>query len=159
FDVYNVVLRQVELQVSEALGHNSPNWRVLNTCPPCSFKLEGELPLLYQSMIVFNGNNSLSQMAPLGGHKVDDTRTFDSDFFLSHDYVNLFADEVSSSQAPADQDVLQLQVSENPEKLCTENWKAAADEAKKKMWGIFEETGIFACTCHHGMMLWIVDMC
>ncbi|KAG1855664.1 hypothetical protein DFJ58DRAFT_841091 [Suillus subalutaceus] len=51
-----------------------------------------------------------------------------------------------------------FKLAESPEKLCTENWKAAADEAKKKMWGIFEETGIFACTCHHGMMLWIVNM-
>jgi hypothetical protein len=114
-------------------------------------------------MIVFDGNNSLSRMAPLGGRKVGDTRMFDSDFFLSRDYVNLFSDEVSSSQAPssqapAEQNAPQLQVHENREKPCTENWKAAADEAKKKMWGIFEETGIFACTCRHGMMLWIVDM-
>ncbi|KAG2120942.1 uncharacterized protein F5147DRAFT_741824 [Suillus discolor] len=148
FDVYNIVLRQVELQVSEALGHNSPNWHVLNACPPCSF----------EHMIVFDGNNSLSRMVPLGGCNVGDMRTFDSDFFLSHDYVNQFADEAPSSQAPADQCALQLQVGENMERLCTENWKAAAAEAKKKMWGIFEETGIFACACHHGMILWIVDM-
>ncbi|KAG1739621.1 hypothetical protein EDD22DRAFT_982276 [Suillus occidentalis] len=125
FDVYNIILHQVELQVSEALGQNSPNWHVLNA--------------------------------------FGDTCMFDLDFFLSHDYVNLFADEVSSSQAPssqapAEQNALQLQVDENREKPCMENWKAAADEAKKKMWGIFEETGIFACACHHGMMLWIVDM-
>jgi hypothetical protein len=114
-------------------------------------------------MIVFDGNNSLSRMVPLGGHKVGDMHTFDSDFFLSHDYINLFADEVLSSQAPssqalAHQDAPQLQVGENLEKPCTENWKAAADEAKKQTWGIFEETGIFACMCHHGMILWTVDM-
>jgi hypothetical protein len=62
-------------------------------------------------------------MAPLGGRKVGDMCMFDSDFFLSCDYVNLFA-----------------------------------DEAKKQTWGIFEETGIFACACHHGMILWIVDI-
>ncbi|KAG1807731.1 hypothetical protein EV424DRAFT_1543713 [Suillus variegatus] len=155
-DLYNI------LNVP-ALGRNSPNWRVLNACPPCSFKLKGEPPLLYRCMIVFDGNNSLSRMAPLGGSKVGDMRTFDSDFFLSRDYVNLFADEVLSSQAPssqalAHQDAPQLQVGENLEKRCTENWKAAADEAKKQTWGIFEETGIFACACRHGMILWIVDM-
>jgi hypothetical protein len=58
----------------------------------------------------------------------------------------------------AHQDAPQLQVGENLEKLCTENWKAAADEAKKQTWGIFKETGIFACACRHGMILWIVDM-
>ncbi|KZT01719.1 uncharacterized protein LAESUDRAFT_663270 [Laetiporus sulphureus 93-53] len=26
------------------------------------------------------------------------------------------------------------------------------------MWGIFEETGIFASACHHGFILWICDM-
>ncbi|KAG1797982.1 hypothetical protein EV424DRAFT_1546421 [Suillus variegatus] len=41
---------------------------------------------------------------------------------------------------------------------CTDNWKAARDDAKKKSWGIFEETGIFACTCRHGIIQWIVDM-
>ncbi|KAG1781486.1 hypothetical protein EV702DRAFT_1041995 [Suillus placidus] len=116
-DLYNISNVSVELQVLEALGHNSPNWRVLNACPPCLFELEGEPLLLYWHMIIFYGNNSLSQMAPLGGYKVGDMHMFDS-----------------------------------------ENWKAAADEAKKKTWGIFKETGIFACTCRHGMMLWIVDM-
>ncbi|KAG2158621.1 uncharacterized protein EDB93DRAFT_1245848 [Suillus bovinus] len=70
FDIYNIILHQVEHQVSEALGCNSPNWHVLNVCPPCSFELEGEPPLLYRCMIVFDGNNSLSRMAPLGGRKV-----------------------------------------------------------------------------------------
>ncbi|KAG2158579.1 uncharacterized protein EDB93DRAFT_1237923 [Suillus bovinus] len=156
FDIYNIILRQVEHQVSEALGCNSPNWCVLNACPPCSFKLEGEPPLLYRHMIVFDGNNSLSQMAPLGGRKVGDMCTFDSDFFLSRDYLS--SSQAPSSQALAYKDALQLQVGENLEKWCTENWKAAADEAKKQTWGIFEETGIFTCACCHGMILWIVDM-
>ena len=30
---------------------------------------------------------------------------------------------------------------------CTDNWKAAASEEKKKMWNVFDETGIFACAC------------
>ncbi|EIW75720.1 hypothetical protein CONPUDRAFT_26328, partial [Coniophora puteana RWD-64-598 SS2] len=28
----------------------------------------------------------------------------------------------------------------------------------KKSWGIFDETGIFACACRHGFIVWIADM-
>ncbi|KIP01438.1 hypothetical protein PHLGIDRAFT_38684, partial [Phlebiopsis gigantea 11061_1 CR5-6] len=28
----------------------------------------------------------------------------------------------------------------------------------KRMWAIFEEAGIFACACRHGLILWLVDM-
>ena len=41
---------------------------------------------------------------------------------------------------------------------CTRNWKSAARDEKKKMWGIFEETGIFAAACRHGFLLWVIDM-
>ena len=41
---------------------------------------------------------------------------------------------------------------------CVKNWKAAAAEEKKSMWEIFDESGIFASACRHGMMLVIVDM-
>ena len=41
---------------------------------------------------------------------------------------------------------------------CATNWKAAASKEKKRMWGVFDETGIFACACPHGFVLWIVDM-
>ncbi|OJT09099.1 hypothetical protein TRAPUB_1 [Trametes pubescens] len=41
---------------------------------------------------------------------------------------------------------------------CTKNWKAAASDDKKRSWGIFEETGIFASACRHGLILWLVDM-
>lgn len=42
---------------------------------------------------------------------------------------------------------------------CVKNWKAAAaDEKKKSMWEIFDETGIFASACPHGFIMAIVDM-
>ncbi len=42
--------------------------------------------------------------------------------------------------------------------LCASHWKAAAADEKKQMWSIYDETGIFASTCRHGLILWIVDM-
>jgi len=41
---------------------------------------------------------------------------------------------------------------------CATNWKAAASKEKKRMWGVFDETGIFASVCPHGLVLWVVDM-
>ncbi|KAG6835632.1 hypothetical protein H0H93_016343, partial [Arthromyces matolae] len=41
---------------------------------------------------------------------------------------------------------------------CADNWKAAANENNKKMWPIFDESGIFASACRHGFILWIIDM-
>jgi hypothetical protein len=41
---------------------------------------------------------------------------------------------------------------------CSKNWKAASSDEKKRMWSIFDETGIFVSTCHHGFILWYADM-
>ena len=41
---------------------------------------------------------------------------------------------------------------------CATNWKAASADEKKCMWGVFDETGIFASACQHGLVLWIADM-
>ena len=29
---------------------------------------------------------------------------------------------------------------------------------KKKMWGVFNETGVFASACPHSFILWLADM-
>lgn len=41
---------------------------------------------------------------------------------------------------------------------CVSNWKAASADDKKKMWSIFDESGVFACACRHGFCLWLADM-
>lgn len=48
--------------------------------------------------------------------------------------------------------------SASPPSKCTEKWKAAADDNKKRMWSIFNNAGIFASACRHGLILWIIDM-
>ena len=111
-----------------------------------------------------------------------DTRIFDdSDYFLPQEFVDRFADEVKprtknttdpsyddaedGAESPAD--VLQHSAEGDPTdgspdrpdyEPCTQNWKAAASDEKKKMWAIFDETGIFASACRHGFILWLIDM-
>ena len=41
---------------------------------------------------------------------------------------------------------------------CEERWKNLSDELTSKMWGIFDETGIFIALCRHSFVLLVADM-
>ncbi|KAL7283095.1 hypothetical protein ACG7TL_002520, partial [Trametes sanguinea] len=187
FDIYLTVLRHVDQRIQASLGRDTPDWRVKNACPPCGYELEGETPSIFSRKVVIDGNNSLKRLAPTGCRSVGDMRVFvDSKYYLLSDFVERYADEVKGRQGqqhvavPTDRDAGEPDAAEpdaadedGDETLhagegdptdgsvpssCTTNWKAAAAEDKKRMWGIFEECGIFACACRHGLILYIVDM-
>ena len=115
-----------------------------------------------------------------------DERAFhESDYFLPTSFVNSFARDVRArpTTEAVEEDELDVRVYDptaepdpsdathatKPEEgdptdgaavvsSCTKNWKAAAAEDKKRSWGIFDETGIFASACRHGLILWLIDM-
>ncbi|KAK7045872.1 hypothetical protein VNI00_007301 [Paramarasmius palmivorus] len=205
FELYLTIKRDINNRVAEVLGHNTPNHRVLNACPPCSYQLEDEPPLVFSRMLVMDGNNLLKRSKGFFGRQVADTRTFTaSDYFLPEDFVNQFANEVKSSATntppappintetnditPGDNAVVPQPSDANPEEhsvpgdsnadptddgddngdptdgadagvysTCTQNWKAAGDDSKKRMWDSFHESGLFASCCRHGFILWLVD--
>lgn len=127
-------------------------------------------------MFAHDGNNSLKRSAALDGRQVGDRRVFEgSDYFLSEDYVNQYADEVKARTSSENDP--EPSPSEDPENVidgdivggdptdgtadpapCADNWKAAAAAERKRMWSVFEETGIFASACRHGLILWIADI-
>ena len=122
-------------------------------------------------MLVLDSNNSLKRMkATHGQQETRDTREFiDSDYFLDNAYVNSFETKVRpSTQTRPKQEVENEAVGEDdsyitevgdPElKNCASNWKAVVSMEKKRMWGVFDETGIFASACLHGFVLWLADM-
>ncbi|EMD33855.1 hypothetical protein CERSUDRAFT_55723, partial [Gelatoporia subvermispora B] len=177
FDTYLAIHRIIDRRINSTLGRDTPDWRVLNACLACCYELEDEAPLRFSRMICVDGNNSLKRMAKVADRQVGDSRVFsESDYFLPEDYVNTYAHEVKarkrtqeSAEVPSpsveadtvdDQegDPTDLATHSPDEKSCTQNWKAAADDLKKRMWGVFEETGIFASACRHGFILWIMDM-
>jgi hypothetical protein len=41
---------------------------------------------------------------------------------------------------------------------CEEHWKNMSPDVTKRMWGIFNEMGIFLSLCRHGFTLVIADM-
>ncbi|RDB30732.1 hypothetical protein Hypma_005887 [Hypsizygus marmoreus] len=150
FDIYLNLRRIVDRRVSQFLGRDTPNYRVLNACPPCCYELEGEPELCYRHMWVMDGNNSLKRIKGIGDRQVSDTRSFDeSDYFLSSDFVDQYADEVKAHPTPVaddseDEDNSRDDIEElagdptdgDPQSRpsgCTDNWKAAASDEKKKM--------------------------
>ncbi|KAG6894602.1 hypothetical protein C0992_005460 [Termitomyces sp. T32_za158] len=196
FDAYLGILHVIDKRVAKELGCDGDNWQVLNACPPCTYQLEGEPPLKFSRMVVVDGNNSLKRVRITGERNIGDDQTFEeSDYYLTHEYVDRYANKVKSckrnnlcnnSQDDPDPPVMIPQ--DNPDAptplndanatdadlqggdptdgaltgsgapSCTEKWKAAAADAKKKMWAIFDEAGIFASCCRHGLILWIMDL-
>jgi hypothetical protein len=56
-------------------------------------------------------------------------------------------------------DTLQdAEYSQGADNLCADRWKNMIEDVTSKMWGIFDETGIFLVLCRHGFVLVIVDM-
>jgi hypothetical protein len=134
-------------------------------------QLEDEPKQVFRQMLVLDGNNSLKRMKTnRGQQEVGDTRELnDSDYFLSNAFVNSFENEICRSgqahtkEKPEEEDIGQDEgyITEAEDvrlENCASNWKAAASVEKKRMWGVFDETGIFASACPHGFILWLADM-
>ncbi|KAI1782756.1 hypothetical protein LXA43DRAFT_904908 [Ganoderma leucocontextum] len=179
FDIYLTIQQRVEVQVMTALGRAGPDWRPVHGCPPCSYEVDGEEEATWSRMLVLDGNNSLKRMGVSGGRMVGDTRVYESEYFLSRDYVNMFANEVKSRQAQAKPDLPDSDHEDSGDEgtveppdvgayptdsdgtksaPCAQHWKAAAADETKRMWGTFDETGIFACACRHARIIWLADM-
>ncbi|TCD61105.1 hypothetical protein EIP91_009022 [Steccherinum ochraceum] len=173
FDIYMIIRRSVDAAVQQALGQDSPDWR-----------LKDEPPLIFERLFCIDGNDSLKRMLLSGGRAFADSRNAPSDtpsdYYLSREFVDSFANEVKSRRAndadgtttspmvPATNSCESEGLQEGDPtdgtsgdpalQGCVKNWKAAASDSKKKMWGVFDETGLFASVCCHGLFMWVADM-
>ena len=149
-------------------------------------KLHDEPELKYRRLLCMDGNDSLKRIRTIGQRHTADIRVFSkSDYFIPREEVDKFANEVrgrviakSNAVSPDDQKEEWQDVTDdipiiNPEDTggdptdgtdnlvidgCVTNWKAAQNDSKKRSWEIFEENGLFASACRHGLILWIMDM-
>ena len=132
-------------------------------------QLEDEPELIFRRMFALDGNDSLKRIARIGSRDVGDTRCFsDSDYYIPAEEVDEWArDTASALPVEVADDNGNGNVSDAVEPgedggvdpgPCANNWKAAQSDSKKRMWGIFAETGLFASACRHGFILWITDM-
>jgi Kyakuja-Dileera-Zisupton transposase len=123
--------------------------------------LEGEAALTFEMLVTMDGNNSLKRVlrrgpaadeAEVGPTNERPTgKVLQNDYYLSREQVDKYAKDI------VDQAVLgaELDEDENP---CEDRWTNMTNELVARMWGIFDETGVFLALCRHGFILVILDM-
>ncbi|KAJ7828578.1 hypothetical protein B0H14DRAFT_3088219 [Mycena olivaceomarginata] len=158
FDVYLEILQVVDDRIKKVLGRDTPDWRLKNCCPACTYKLEGEMKMIFEMLVTLDGNDSLKRIlvkdktvdengaAHGRGKERDDPRTADAgrNYLMTREDVDKWSKERSKDKA------------EDTE--CQEHWKNMSEELTAKMWGIFDETGVFLALCRHGFVLLVADM-
>src|SRR5271170_5260616 len=66
YDLYLDIRRRVDILIQTALERDTPDWRLRNSCPACTYKLEGESPLKFSMLFTMDGNNSLKRVVRRG---------------------------------------------------------------------------------------------
>ncbi|KAJ7816298.1 hypothetical protein B0H14DRAFT_2374708 [Mycena olivaceomarginata] len=168
FDVYLEILQVVDDRIKKVLGRDAPDWRLKNCCPACTYKLEGEMKMIFEMLVALGDNDSLKRIlvkdktvdengaAHGRGKERDDPRTADTgrNYLMTREDVDKWSKEVLATlvQRP----VRSKDKAEDTE--CQERWKNMSEELTAKMWGIFDETGVFLALCRHGFVLLVADM-
>ncbi|KAJ7456352.1 hypothetical protein B0H11DRAFT_1739295 [Mycena galericulata] len=163
FDLYLETLKTVDQKVAKVLGRDAADWRLKNCCPSCTYKLEGEQKLIFSMLVAMDGNNSLKRVlrkdgtfddagnAGRGKSERQDPRTEEAGgyYFVSREKVDLWSKELLAELT-----------SDDPEEktACEERWKILSDDLTARMWGVFDETGVFLALCRHGFVLLLADM-
>ena len=90
--MYLNILDQVDGWLKKALGRNTDDWWMLNSCPACFYKLEGEPVLNIDWLVSNDGNNNLKRwdMSTYGVSPRVDTRCAHLDYWLDSKYVDHF---------------------------------------------------------------------
>ncbi|KAK7052690.1 hypothetical protein R3P38DRAFT_3306336 [Favolaschia claudopus] len=170
-DLYHEILDVVEMRVKQALGRGSPDWRMQNCCPTCTYDLEGEPNMRFSMFFTEDGNNSARRVAKKAAGQFDqdgvairgtreraDPRaaTAGGDYFLTREEVDRWTKERVAEEMKA----RRIPVAELPpgESECKERWKNMSEDYTAKSWGVFDETGIFLALCRHGFTFKGADM-
>ena len=174
FDVYVEIRQQVRLKVLGALGRDTPQWRVKHSCPPCTYRLQDEEALRFSRLVTYDGNDSAKRVlrrrkGDEEGEVVErtDSRHGGGDYFLSRQDVDKWAkDNIEDMLRPVSYlffefwlglTVVQV-VDEFEDNPCADRWHNMANDVSSRMWGVFDETGMFVAVCRHGFVLVVADM-
>ncbi|KAG2337329.1 hypothetical protein BDR05DRAFT_978549 [Suillus weaverae] len=148
-DIYLQILTSVNMLVYEALLLGDPHWRLKHACPACTYKLQVNDSL--KRVLKKSMQDDLDTDSPFLQYlsELPTMQFVSGDHYLSNDYIEQFAKD-----SPADM----LSLDDNEDNPCAGHWKNMRDEKMKKMWGVFDESGIFMSICRHGFSLLIADM-
>ncbi|KAG1874317.1 hypothetical protein F4604DRAFT_1582102 [Suillus subluteus] len=161
YDVYLEILHWVDSLIKAALKRDTQDWRLLNSCPCCCYKLDDEDNMTFEWLATIDSNNSLKRWLSsiYGTSPRDDSRTRRSDYWLHHTKVDQFQLNGTQphEQDPTDdwEDVVQ---SDSAPFNCVDRWRNAGPEARKRMFSVFDESGIFIAACRHRFILLVCDM-
>ncbi|KIY61650.1 hypothetical protein CYLTODRAFT_337237, partial [Cylindrobasidium torrendii FP15055 ss-10] len=162
FDFYQSMKTRLDTLVDKQLGRSGHRWRLQNACPCCLYKTQQNAPLLYDLLYAMDGNNSLKRVEKASKKKdaagnalpVESIERTDSRMEPS---AGADGDSSNTPGDPTGYFIPRPKVEE--EKLpCEERWHNMTHDAASSSWSIYAETGLFAATCHHGMVLVVADM-
>ncbi|KAJ7805132.1 hypothetical protein B0H14DRAFT_3091661 [Mycena olivaceomarginata] len=163
YDLYLDLRRNSEKTVLKSLGHDSFSWRLKHAW-------RGKAHLRY--LVAMDGNNSLKRvLRRCKVHSDGDTGTgaefvlgkskeytdnWDAgeNYYRDREKVNEWSKQRIAEMMPKEA----IEVPSDEPNPCADRWKNMVEDITAKMWGIFDETGIFLCLCRHGFVLMIVDM-
>ncbi|KAK7047994.1 hypothetical protein R3P38DRAFT_3306983 [Favolaschia claudopus] len=153
--------RMVDERVKQVLGRGAADWRMKNCCPACTYKLEGEMKLVFQMLLTMDDNDSLKRVlrkdkgvnengeSTRGECERPDPRAEDAGgtYFLRRDEVDKWAKEVLATLVKKPKGSTKEEESE-----CQERWKNMSEELTAKI------RGVFLALCRHGFVILIADM-
>ncbi|KAK7063342.1 hypothetical protein R3P38DRAFT_2756286 [Favolaschia claudopus] len=157
FDLYQEILDVVDSRVKQALKRDSPNWRLKNCCPACTYDLEDEEDLHFSLLYCMDGNRSAQRVrgSVRGTKERPDPRieAAGGDYFLSREAVNRWSKEQIAAE-------MENEIDDDPtnQSHCKDRWKNMSEDLTSKSWAIFDETGIFLALCRHGFTMKGSDM-
>ena len=183
FNNFSDMQHRLQKRVDVALGHDAPSWSMRYSCPACGFEVCSPLCSMLQcTHCFFFQQPNEESLVPAWMHAIDgcdsqkhdkiagscDKCTFDSKVFLPCSFVDGFKNEVKSHAAAqrAGKDLLNVVESKDSfvdpkgeqDNCCGSNWKAATSKelppASKEA---FEQTGVFACLCRHGIVEFLIE--
>ncbi|KAJ7803507.1 hypothetical protein B0H14DRAFT_3091958 [Mycena olivaceomarginata] len=162
YDLYLDLRRRTEERMMKALGRDS-SWRLKHACPACTYKLEGEDAMIFEMLVTMDGNDSLKRVLrrekvasemgePVLGRSRErvDNRDAGDGYYLQRERVERWVRDRVADRLP-----MEPTGEDNP---CADRWKNMINDVTSKMWGIFDETGIFLALCRHGFVLVLADM-
>ncbi|KAH7905207.1 hypothetical protein BJ138DRAFT_1018025 [Hygrophoropsis aurantiaca] len=161
-DLYLQIRATVDSLVQEAIHRDSPDWRLKHACPACTYTLTGENELAYNMLYAMDGNDSLKRVVRRVSPEDDGdsemlapsselvtTQRIVGDRYIPRAFVDKFSKDSPGDMMDDDSD------KDNP---CAGRWKNMKEDQTKKMWGVFDESGVFVAVCRHGFCLLIADM-
>lgn len=181
FDVYCHLLQAVRDRVNGALGRHEKDWRMLNSCPPCQYRLKEDPSLEIRMIVQMDGNDSLRRVERRGDGSLEplkdgeeegaprlgplkeriDSRVGGGTYFLSREEVDIWDKEVwedmpkDNSNQARDKTPLEMLWEEG---LCEERWNNMKEKSTARSVGRFYEWGWFVLLCRHMFLLVACDM-